>query len=87
MCAARVDHKDAVWRAVNPDAVLLLELRIHAQTIFFGIADFEAGRWLEQSTRQKETEESQEPCHEECSDGTPHQSATLLINFAIFWTD
>src|SRR5437899_12415358 len=34
MCAARVDHEEAIGRAVNPYAIFLLELGIDAQCEF-----------------------------------------------------
>src|SRR6185437_1290396 len=61
MSAARVDHENAVGRAVHPDAELLLKLGIDAQTKIGGIADLERGRRLEEGARQKETEEGDEP--------------------------
>src|ERR1041385_960202 len=39
--ATRVNNKDAIRRAVYPDAVLLLPLGIHSKRVIGGIADFE----------------------------------------------
>ena len=72
MRAARVDYEDSIRRAIDPDAVFLLKLCIHSQTVFFGIPDLEAGCWLEQSAGQKEAEESQEPRDEKSGYSAPH---------------
>src|SRR5690349_24334775 len=39
MSAARIDHKEAIGSARDPDAVLLLPLRIHAYSVISGRTD------------------------------------------------
>ena len=80
MRAARVNDKHAVGRAVHPDAVLLLPLRIHAQRIVRGIADFENGGRFEKRARQKKTEKRDKPGAKETRDGAPHQTPPALVH-------
>src|SRR5579863_7244775 len=87
MRTARVDHEYAIGSAIHPDAVFLLKLCIHSQTVFLGIANFETGRGLKQSTRQEEAKECEKPRHEKGRNRAPNQTAALLIDFIIFWAD
>src|SRR5260370_29874705 len=87
MCAARINHENSVWRAVYPDAVFLLPLRVYAQSVIGRIADLENGRRLEQRTRQKETQESDEPGAEKSCNGAPHQAPAAFVEFAWRGTD
>src|SRR5215469_8406785 len=81
MRAARVDHKKAVGRAVNPDAIFLLELGVDAECEFRWIADFENGVRFEKSTWKKETEEGEEPRHQEAGDHGPDKAPAMAIDF------
>src|SRR6266849_5835439 len=51
MRAARVDDEDAVGRAVDPNAIFLLPLRIDTERVVGRIADFEYGGRLEERAR------------------------------------
>src|SRR5581483_7771116 len=87
VCASSIDHKQAVRGTIDPDAVFLLELRIHAQGKIRGKADLERSVWLEQGAREKEAEKRQEPRAQECSYSAPHQSSPPLIDGAIVRSD
>src|SRR5580700_3290705 len=51
--AARVDHEDSVWSAIDPDAVLLLKLGINAECELRRIADLENCVGLKKSAGKK----------------------------------
>src|SRR5260370_28368248 len=87
MRAAGVDDENAVRCTADPDAVLLLPLRIHAQGVIRGITDFENRGRLEERTGEKETKEGNEPCTKETSDCTPHQAASALIDLTVIRSD
>ncbi len=59
--ADRRDHEDALGVAHHPDAVLILELGIDAESEIRGIADLEAGLRLVQRARKEEAEKCEEP--------------------------
>jgi hypothetical protein len=61
MGAARVDHENTVGRAIDPDAVSLLELGVDSESEFGGIANFKNRVRFEKSAGKKEAEESQKP--------------------------
>ncbi len=56
MSAARVNHKQPVGSLVDPDAVLLLPLRIDAQRVITGKSNFEDSGGFEDCPWQKETQ-------------------------------
>src|SRR6476660_166656 len=55
--AARVNHEKAVWRAVDPDAVFLLKLRVDSERKLGRVANLEESVRLEECPRQKESKE------------------------------
>src|SRR5579863_8468501 len=87
MRAARVDDEDSIGGAVDPDAIFLLPLGVHAERVIGGIADLENGGRLEECARKKEAQESDEPGAEKTGDRAPHQAATARVDFALVWTD
>src|SRR6266581_1972109 len=53
MSAARVNDKDAIGRAVHPNAVFLLPLGVHAESIIRGVANLEnRGRFEERARKE-----------------------------------
>src|SRR5579859_4114500 len=80
MGAARVDDEDAIGRAIDPDAIFLLPLGIHAERVVRGITDLENGGRLEQRARKKEAQEGNEPGAEKTGDRAPHQAATAGVD-------
>jgi len=60
MSAARVNDKDAIGRAVHPNAVFLLPLGIHAESIIRGIANLKNGGRFKERTRKEESKKSDE---------------------------
>src|ERR1700752_703580 len=71
--AARIDHKQAIARAIHPDAEPLLPLGIDPEGVVRRIADLERRARFEKGARQKEAEECEEPRAQEGSDGDPGQ--------------
>src|SRR2546422_9217761 len=72
MSAARVNDKDAIGRAVHPNAVFLLPLGVHAESIIRGVANLENGGRFKERTRKEESKKSDEPGAEKRGDATPH---------------
>src|ERR1700684_695964 len=66
--AARIDHEYPIGRAIDPDAIFLLELSVNAKRKLRGITNLENGVRFEKSAGKKESEKSEEPCGEECGD-------------------
>lgn len=85
--AARVNHEQAIGRAVNPNAIFLLPLRIDTKRVVRGITDLERSARLEQGARQEEAEKRQEPRDQERRDADPCQSTAALIDFFILRSD
>src|ERR1700676_1754113 len=83
MSATREDDKDTIGCAVHPDAVFLLPLGVHAQSVVRGIADFEDRGWFKKRARQEKTKEGDEPGTEETHDGAPYQAAAALVDQAV----
>src|SRR5690242_15614785 len=82
MRAARVDNKDAVRSAVHPDAVFLLPLGVHTESVVGGIANFENRGRLKKCSRKEETKERNEPRAKKRRHGAPDQPATPFIGLA-----
>jgi hypothetical protein len=81
--AARVDHKNAVGRAIDPDAVFLLELGIDSESELGRITNLENCVGFEKSAGKKESEESQKPGGKECRYAYPNQATTAAVNISI----
>jgi hypothetical protein len=60
MRAARENNEDAVRSLVDPDTILLLPLRINAESIIRRKAHPEYARGFQNRTRQKKSQEHQE---------------------------
>src|SRR2546423_1003277 len=87
MRAARVNHKDAIGRAIHPNAIFLLPLRIDAKGVIREVANFENSGRLKQRARKEKTQKSDEPCAQETSDPAPHQSPPPFIELTVLWPD
>src|SRR5579872_1747519 len=83
MGAARVDHEEPVWSAIDPYAVLLLKLGVDAEGELGGVSDFENCVGFEKSAGKKETEEGQEPGCEKGSDADPDQAPPAAIDIGV----
>src|SRR5579871_637675 len=81
MRATSVDHEEAVRRAVDPDAILLLKFGVDAKRKFRRVADFEQSVRLEKSARKEEAKESQKPGHQEAGDHGPDEAAAMAVDF------
>src|SRR5437879_1471045 len=57
MRAARVDDENAIGSAVDPDAIFLLPLGVHAERIIGWITDLESSGRLKERSRQEKTDE------------------------------
>ena len=75
-----VDNKETIGCFNNPDAVLLLPLRIDADAVIARRADAHDVRRLENRTRQEEAQEHQKACAEETRDARPDDAAAYLID-------
>src|SRR6266702_8238140 len=82
MSAARVNDKDAIGRAVHPNAVFLLPLGVHAESIIRGVANLENRGRLEERARKEKTEEGNEPGTEQRGDATPHYAPASFADAA-----
>ena len=82
MSAARVNDKDAVGCAVHPNAVFLLPLGVHAESIIRGVANLENRGRFEERARKEKTEEGNEPGAEKRGDATPHQAPASFVGRA-----
>src|SRR5437763_214019 len=80
MCAAREDDEQALGVLHNPDAPLLLPLRIHADGVVAGEADAEDARRLEEGARQEEAQKHQEVYGEEREDAAPDYASSELVD-------
>src|SRR5712692_7471311 len=87
MSTASIDDKDTIGGAVDPDAVLLLPLRIHTQGVVRGVTDLENGRRLEQCAGKKETKKGDKPCAQKSSDRSPDQAPPALVDCTRLGTD
>jgi hypothetical protein len=87
MSAPRENDKQTIRRAIDPNAVFLLPLRIYAQCIVRGIANLEDSGRFKQSARQEKTKEGEEPRGQKTCDATPNKATAMFIDFARFWTD
>ena len=85
--AARVDHENAVGRAVHPDAIFLLKLCVDSQAEVRGIADLERSSRLEQCARQEEAEEGDEPRRHEGRECGPGKAPARLIDLVVVGAD
>src|SRR5258708_365132 len=61
MGAAGVNDEHTTRRAVHPDAVLLLPLGIHAQSVVRGVANLENRRRFKERARKEKFKEGDEP--------------------------
>src|SRR5260370_1463967 len=86
MGAASINDEHTTRRAVHPDAVLLLPLGIHAQSVVRGVANLEDGGWFKERAGKKKLKEGDEPGAEKAGDGNPHQPPPLLVEFTRFGT-
>src|SRR5258708_12385421 len=86
MGAARVDDKNAIGSAVDPDAVFLLPLGVDAERVVGWIADFEDGGGLEEGARQEEAKEGDKPGAQKTGDCTPYQAATTIVDLIVLRT-
>src|SRR2546423_1991933 len=78
--AAREDDEQALGVLHNPDAPLLLPLRVHADGVVAGEADAEDARRLEEGARQEEAQEHQEVYGEEREDAAPDYASAELVD-------
>src|SRR5690348_13884527 len=76
MSAARIDHEEPIGSARDPDAVLLLPLRINADGVVSRRADAKNARRLEYRTRQEEPHEHEKESGERTGDRRPDHAAT-----------
>src|SRR4029078_6061983 len=83
----RVNHEEPIWRAINPDAVLLLPLRIDTQSVIRRIPDFESRCRLEKRAAPEKKEKCNEPSGKKCNDAAPHQAPALPVRFGVLWPD
>ena len=81
MRAAGINHKEPVGSAVHPDAVFLLKLGVHAESVVRGIADFENRGRFEERSWEEEAEEGDEPCTKKGRNSAPDQAAASFIGF------
>src|SRR5689334_17408614 len=80
MSAARIDHKETIGSTRDPDAVLLLPLRIDADSVISGRTDLENTGRLENRTRQEKPNEHQKESSERAGDRRPNDAATHFID-------
>src|SRR5208282_1433906 len=75
MGAARVDDKEALGIAHDPDAKVLLELGVHAEGEVGGIANGKDGGGLEEDAREEKPEEHEEIDAQIAPDAGPDDAA------------
>src|SRR6267378_1467912 len=79
MSAAGVDDKDAIGRAVHPDAIFLLPLGIDAQGVVRGVADFEDGGRFEKRPGKEKSKKGDEPGAQKSSDRNPSETPSAAV--------
>src|SRR5579859_595970 len=81
--ATGVNHKQAVRSAVHPDAVFLLTLGIHTESVIRREADLKYSGRFEKCAGKKKTQKRDEPSPEKAGDRTPNQAAASFVNSAV----
>lgn len=81
-CAAKVsapgvNHEQSRRGSYDPDAILLLELRVHPQSEIRDRAHGELSLGFKESSREKKPQEHQEVGSQKCRDARPDETPTL----------
>src|SRR6267154_2656735 len=85
--APRVDDEHAIGSAIHPDAVFLLPLNVHSESVVRGVADLENCGRLEERARKEKFEKGNKPRAKKSSNHHPHQSSPLPVVFSELGTD
>src|SRR5437763_15829969 len=78
--AACVDDEEPIRSLINPDAIGLLPLRVHALRVVAGKTDAKDRRRLVDGERHEEAQEREEADGQEACDGGPSDAPPHLVD-------